>query len=75
MSLEFLFGLALLDLLGDVPKALDELAVEIKAFDFRCERVGIVNVCQPKSSIWVVLINETCGHRLTDCVVFVFIHS
>ena len=45
MSLGFLFGLALLDLLGDVPKALDELAVEIKAFDFRCERVGIVNVC------------------------------
>ena len=75
MSFKVLLGLAQLDLLGDISKAFDELVVEIKAFDFRCERVGVVNVGEPKSSIWVVLIDETCRHRLTDRVGFVFIHS
>ena len=40
-----------------------ELVVEVEYFDFRGKRIRVVNVCHPKTSLLVIVVDQCQRHR------------
>lgn len=74
MSLEAT-SLGHLDLLRDVPEPFNKLLIEIVDLDLWSKWVRIVYICQPKSPVWVLIIDESRRHRFANAIVLIFIKS
>ena len=74
MSLEAT-SLGHLDLLRDVLEPFNKLLIEVVNLYLWSKWVRIVYICQPKSPVWVLIIDEPCRYRLANAIVLIFIKS
>ena len=72
--MSLLLGLAKLNFARYVSQLLNESAVEIEDLDLWCERIGVVDVCQPETLIRILVVDSCGGHRSAHSEVFVVVY-